>query len=156
MKKFMLVLVVIMMVTCGISTAMANYDWIWNDVYDYWKDLHEDEYQLFLNTTYDSNGFVKDGVAYYASCNCSLCYDEYHEAWEYQEELENKCKEVGLKNYSCSVNVIGKDSTGRYVMEITIYTTTDMTTIPECYMEFEEPIYGCKMIGYDRIYVPND
>jgi hypothetical protein len=151
MKKFVgIILVVLMAMT--VATALANNDPIWDNVYEYWKDLHTDEYNKFVDTEYyyDGQGFVDNGVAYYASNNCSLYYDEVHSVEEIQKHVEESCAEIGIKHYTCSVNCIGK-SAGRKILRLAINTAEDLTKIKEANCNFDEPVYGLVLICYDKI-----
>lgn len=156
MKKFVVTIIVVLMVIGMVTVANANEDPIWENVYDYWKDLYNDEYNKFLKTDYSSEGFVDNGVAYFAADNCSLYYDEYHSLEEIKEYANKCCENAGLENYECNVRVIGSDSVGRFVIETIISSTQDMAKVKGCNMHFDEPVYQCKMISWDRICVPTE
>ena len=155
MKKVMVLMTVVMMVVLGMVTiASANDDPIWENVYQWWKDTNSEEYQMFLNTEYNYNGFVKNNIAYYASSNCSLWCDEFHTIEEIKQYFDEASEKVGITDFETKVNCIGLDGTGRHVMELTLNTTVDLRKAKDAGFDvFEEPVFGMKLICYDRMYV---
>lgn len=151
MKKIVGLIITVMMVMAMLVTASANNDEIWDNVYDYWKHIYEDEYKLFIETQYASDGFVNDNIAYYASSNCAIYYDEKHSLEEMKENLNESCEGIGLKHYSCTVRIIGNDDYGRNVIYIAVNTMEDLTKIDGANCNLEGPIYGFRLVCYDKI-----
>lgn len=154
MKKLVVSIIVLMVMIMLAMPAMANDDPIWNDVYDWWKETNEEEYEMFINTEYNYDGFGKDGVAYYASNNSSLYYDELHMRSEINEYLDKCCKDAGIQDYEYHFDVIGEDYKGKHVLRITINAKEDLTKIEKANVNVDGPIYGLTLICYDRICVP--
>lgn len=153
MKKMLVVIMTVVLMVVGMTVASANNDRIWDDVYEFYKST--DEYSMFINTEYDHDGFVKDDIAYYAGYNMSLFYDEYHTLSEIEEYAEKISEETDLANVNVDVNIIGGNRYGQYVLEVRINSTDDWTKNEKTNCNFDEPVYGCCLVCYDRMYIPD-
>ena len=158
MKKFVLVLAVLVVIGVMMtSVGFANEDPIWNDVWSFWKRLSSDEYDRFITTEYDSNGFVSDGIAYYASSNSSLYYDEYHSLSEIETYFNEASKSGGRRHFPTHVGYIGRDDYGRNIVKLTLRTAEDLRQYDKTNMKtFDEPVYGLELICWDRICIPTE
>ena len=152
MKKLVVIVIMVIM-TSVLAVASANDDPIWNNVYDFWKELHE-EYKLFTQTEYGSYGFSKDNIAYYGGNNCAVYYIEKHTIKEIEDYINETCVNANIKHYTYTVTKIGNDDEGRDALHITIMTTEDLSKNKNVSLsEYGEEIYGINMICYDRLVV---
>lgn len=155
MKKLFTIIIVMIMGVLLINSAMANNDPIWNDVYQWWKENNKNEYEMFVDTEYNSQGFVNNGTAYYASYNCALFYDEYKTMSELIKYCRETMEDHECKNADVKIDQIGETKDGKRILRIIMTAETDFTKMPNSGMEhFTGPIYRTELICYDRICVP--
>ena len=153
MKKVMVFLTAVVTMVMILATAGANQDPIWDNVWEDWKEQNKNEYEMFIQTEYDSNGFIRDGIAYFAGSNCSLWYDETHTLSEIKEYFDKASSDAGITDFQTEVTCLGSDQ-GRYIIELKLRTEHDLTKIEGANCDFPEPVYGLTMVCYDRITIP--
>lgn len=153
MKKLVSVLLTIVAIMMATS-ASANDDPIWENVYSWWQNANRETVNLFLKTEYGREGFVNNGTAYYASNNMSVYYNDFKLIPEIENDLIERVAYLEKGSYTVDVKCIGDDHMGRHVLEITINSEHDLQKIKETgFEDLKGPIYKAVLICYDRITV---
>ena len=142
-----------------VITANAEHHYIFDDVYDFWKELHSDVIGIYDNY-YDGTDqeFVYDG--YYYVAGYELGFGEETKGMTYKE-LEEECEEIfkehGVKHVKVNIARIGKGNTMN-VLFMEINTMTNLREV-EDFSDFERldfddgsDVYGTRIVFYEHVY----
>ena len=154
MKKLVTIIIMVVMMVGMLATASANDDLIWRNVDDDWKVQNEDVYTMFISTPYGHDGFENNGYACYAGNDMFLNIPNNYSVYDIKHDLEEYLSKDYNLNTNVKVEIIGHDDEGRHVVYIEFTTDCDLRTISDTGTdEFENPVYGMKLVAYDRYYV---
>ena len=139
-----------------IITANAEYHYIWERVWDSWKEDHADVISL-CDDYYKGHDqkFIVDNVYY--DVGSELGYGEEYKdytAEEFAKLLEESFHAHGVSEVDISVQQIGMGSICK-IMRMEINTETDIREVDDFgYLDYDDgsEVYHCVFIYYEHVY----
>lgn len=158
MKRVISILMVLIMV-CMTSISIADgHNDIFDDVYDFWKDLNKDIIDICNDHYMDKDQeFINDGYYYIVGYELGLAepytYDNLN---EYEECIEDIFRTHGVKHVDCHVHQIGRGNTMN-VLYLEINTMTKLREIEGCIPNYQfdfddgSEVYCVRIICYEHV-----